>query len=77
MGAAHGWRECIPVLLSTGGSNAKPVDPAALGMAWSLVPDQDRRLFHEFCCLNRDDAAHLAALERIRGLMALALGGAG
>lgn len=69
----HGWAECIPVLLATG--DAEPVDPAALGMAWSLVPDRDRRLFHEFCCLNRDSAAHLAALERIRAVVALALGG--
>jgi hypothetical protein len=42
-------------------------------MAWSLVPDRDRMLFHEFCCHNRHDGAHMAAVGRISALIKLGL----
>lgn len=73
MTAPHSWRECRPALLSTD-PGASPPTPGALEMAWSLVPDRDRMLFHEFCCHNRTDDAHMAAAGRIGALIKLSLG---
>ena len=72
MTAEHNWRECRPALLATE-PDVPPPAPGALEMAWSLVPDRDRRLFHEFCCHFRQDDAHLAAAQRIAALIELSL----
>lgn len=40
-----------------------------LEMAWSLVPDRDRLLFHQFCCLSWKSEAHLDAVERITEIL--------
>lgn len=56
---------------------AAPVSAEAIEMAWSLVPEQDRLLLHQFCCLNRRDTQTLEALDRIAGLMRIATGPAG
>ena len=65
------WRRCRPVLIDpeTGIILWSP----RLEMAWSAIPADDRRLFHEFSCLKRYDAEALAAVERIRGIILIAL----
>jgi hypothetical protein len=68
----HGWRECRPVILGPPG--AAPADGTAVEAAWALVPDADRRLFHQFCCLRREDPEQLAAMGRITRRMRVALG---
>ena len=65
---SHSWRKCRPAVLDLE-SGRSPWAVAAnqikLEMAWSLVPDRDRRLLHEFCCLNRKSEDHLDAMERV------------
>jgi hypothetical protein len=68
MANEHSWTECRPALLALPGARPAP-DGAALALAWSLVPEQDRQLFHEFCCLNRRDPLALAAVSRISDVL--------
>jgi len=72
----HPWRECRPVVLDLKGNDIDVARAsAALAGAWSLVPSRDRKLFHDFCCLNiHDDNTH-AAIRRIGALVRLALDG--
>jgi hypothetical protein len=65
---SHSWRECRPAVidLEQGSSGwAMAADQLKLETAWSLVPDRDRRLFHEYCCLDRHSEDHLNAMERV------------
>jgi hypothetical protein len=68
---AHRWQDCTPVLLPFDGPGGVSVTGEQLDMAWSLVPDRDRRLFHEFCCENRHDDVTEAAMDRIVALVEL------
>lgn len=72
MAVPHDWTECRPAVLSLEG--APPVSAEAIELAWSLVPEQDRLLFHQFCCLNRRDTQTLEAIDRIADLMKIATG---
>ncbi len=49
-------------MLSLAGGDPVPGD--VLDMAWSMVPETDRRLFHEFCCLNQTNEKYSAAAGR-------------
>ena len=54
MTPGHTWQECRPLILDIkDGRVADKRIPGALDMAWSLVPDQDRELFHLYCCHSR------------------------
>jgi hypothetical protein len=75
---AHDWRECRPVLLDLSDLGDPPTAEDkrafdAVQLVWLTCSEQDRRLFHEFCCLNRRSTAHFEAMERIsaaiRGLL--------
>jgi hypothetical protein len=66
MDAPHDWTECEPALLTVEGGSEPP--PGAMDLAWGQVPDGDRLLFHQFCCLNRRDPAAMAAIARISAL---------
>lgn len=67
----HGWRECRPAVLGLPGAAA--ADEAAVAGAWSSVPDTDRQLFHQLCCLGRQGDEQLAAAERVAAVMRGAL----
>jgi hypothetical protein len=71
----HRWQECIPVILDTDPERklVSKRSSDALAMAWSLVPDRDRKLFHEFCCLYQQNDETQAAIERISQLVRVAL----
>jgi hypothetical protein len=73
MVAPHSWRECRPVLLDFGCSEPEQLVQTKLEMAWSLVPDDDRRLFHQRCCFGLCTPESDAAVERISGLIRAAL----
>jgi hypothetical protein len=72
----HSWRECrLAYLDGSGGRSAwaMSADQLKLEMAWSLVPDRDRRLFHEFCCLERHDEEAASAVHRVQQALLPAL----
>lgn len=80
MAAPHDWRECRPVVLDLDASSGRVIGKhasARLAMAWSLVPDRDRRLFHAYCCLNLHNAETHATIGRIGKFIRLALNGEG
>lgn len=68
---AHAWQDCAPVLLSITPAGGPEITGEQLEMAWSLVPERDRELFHGFCCDNRHDARHTEAMDRITALVEL------
>jgi hypothetical protein len=65
----HKWQECRPAIIDISGGNGQPLNGEALEIAWSLVPDADRLLFHEYCCFRMVDSKHLDAMERIVTLL--------
>ena len=62
---AHDWRECRPALLSLAPSVGAQQAWDAIELMWLGLDEQNRRLFHEFCCTNQRSLAHLEAMERI------------
>lgn len=74
--SGHSWQSCRLVMadMKHGTSDwAASVNQVKLEMAWSLIPDGDRRLFHDYCCLGRKSAATLGAMERVIRVLGPAL----
>jgi hypothetical protein len=76
---SHGWRQCRPAMIDLEGGRsgwALAADQIKLEVAWSLVPGRDRRLFHEYCCMNhRKSEDHLDAMERVTRILMPVLDG--
>lgn len=77
----HRWRDCRPVLLELDGPELDEHDlrrqGAALAAAWSRVPDEDRQMFHLYCCFSLHTPETLAAVERIGALLRAAMDSGG
>lgn len=73
----HNWQDCYPVVISSKTdmplASDEPESIIAREVFLEKVTEVDRRLFHQYCCLHRFGDDQVAAIGRIRVLLAAAL----
>lgn len=66
---AHAWRDCYPAIADRETHDVDPALTAKARVVFQNLPEQDRMLFHQAVCHDRDSVPHQNALAKVKDVL--------